>query len=101
MGGVGLSPQPPPPKLSAELSNGALGPVQGCVGTGGGGVWNPKVCVPKMPQINVSVWKFHFSNHEIWFQGGGGASCTRWGPEGGGRGLGGVRGSGLCGGAAV
>ena len=27
---------------------------------GGGGVWNPKVCVPKIAQINISLCKFHF-----------------------------------------
>ena len=35
---------------------------------GGGGSWNPKVCVPKMAQINMSFCKFHF------FPGGNG--CT-------------------------
>ena len=33
---------------------------QGCIGRGGGGVWNPKVCAPKMAQINISFCKFHF-----------------------------------------
>ena len=39
-------------------------------GEGGEGGWSPKVCVPKMAQINVSV-HFTFSHYEIW--GGGGS----------------------------
>ena len=39
---------------------------------GGGGVWNPKVCVPKIIQINISFRKFHFSHYEIWVRGWGG-----------------------------
>ena len=27
---------------------------------GGGGFWNPKVCVPKIAQINISFCRFHF-----------------------------------------
>ena len=37
-----------------------------CWGGGGGGPKNPKVCVPKIAQINISLCKFHFSCHEIW-----------------------------------
>ena len=33
-------------------------PVQACIRREG--VWNPKVCVPQMAQINISFCKFHF-----------------------------------------
>ena len=41
----------------------------------GGGVWNPKVCGPKMAQIHISFCTFHFSRHEIRVRGGGDSSC--------------------------
>ena len=40
----------------------------------GEGVWNPKFCVPKLAQINISFCKFHsFSRYERWVQGGKGS----------------------------
>ena len=56
----------------------------------GEGVWNPKSCVPKIAQINISSFinKFPFSHHEIWVQRGGWEGVQRraglgGGPEGG------------------
>ena len=37
-------------------------------------VWNPKACVPKMAQINISFCNFTFSHYEIWVRGGRGVA---------------------------
>ena len=54
-------------KKRAELVSGHVWPREEGGGGGEGwirrergGVWNPKVCVPKMAQINISFWKFLF-----------------------------------------
>ena len=52
--------------------------LEGGVGGGGGrGVWDPKVCVPKMAQTKLSFGKFHFPPlfpHLNNFGGGGGGT---------------------------
>ena len=46
---------------------------------GGGGVWNPNICVPKMAHNNFSFCKSHFFPIQNLARGGGGGSPSSYG----------------------
>ena len=63
-GGVSDRPHPLPPG-DAELLSKAL------AGVGGGGVWDPKVCVPKMAQSDFPGFECRpFPRWSLWYWGG-------------------------------
>ena len=61
---------PIPPPLSHCSSPPHTAPAQGSIRKGGG-VWNPKVCVPKIAKSIFPFVNFIFSHYEIWAKGGG------------------------------